>query len=427
MIAVVAAVQLFLAWRYFGFYTGDDVEVAAEAFRVAIGFKYRAWDIRCVFVPDVIVAPFVWLAAKLGVHSTRALVVAATIPSIIANAISIRLVHALAEPRAARVAALLFALHWIPLGFASTVYPRTIATACILGALFVRNEFAAGALCGIAFADRFSEGIFLLPLLIVRQRRWRILAGFIVTVFLVVGAFDAYTWAEWFGSIRKFAALTLVQSDFASRLKHQSVFWYLTNIFRWLAPTSLFMLWLARKERTLWLFVAIPLVALSLVAHKELRYLQTVIPFVTILVAHGSVWLRASTRRSLIVISLVWQLYGITFLAKKSMPAVMAAQTLASAPGIKTVVMSQLWAYGDRLYFTDRMNVIDVGTPPRDLARSIAHADAVCLYESDLTPDDKRTLWSAGFTQKRTFTDARARDVIVFTRSSSGTSDRARR
>ena len=33
IIAATAAAQLWLAWRYYGFLTGDDVEVLSEAFR----------------------------------------------------------------------------------------------------------------------------------------------------------------------------------------------------------------------------------------------------------------------------------------------------------------------------------------------------------------------------------------------------------
>jgi len=49
----VVLIELFLAHRFFGFLTGDDVEVL--------------WDIRTLFVPDFLVAPAVWVASKLGV------------------------------------------------------------------------------------------------------------------------------------------------------------------------------------------------------------------------------------------------------------------------------------------------------------------------------------------------------------------------
>src|SRR5207253_4172778 len=60
--AAMAAAQLWLAHRYFGFLTGDEVEVLAEAFRVARGFHYRAWEIRNLFVPDFVVAPAIRIA-----------------------------------------------------------------------------------------------------------------------------------------------------------------------------------------------------------------------------------------------------------------------------------------------------------------------------------------------------------------------------
>src|SRR2546428_9895017 len=40
----VVLIELFLAHRFFGFLTGDDVEVLEEAFRRAIGFPFSPWD-----------------------------------------------------------------------------------------------------------------------------------------------------------------------------------------------------------------------------------------------------------------------------------------------------------------------------------------------------------------------------------------------
>ncbi|MDP9361145.1 MAG: hypothetical protein M3P29_06810, partial [Acidobacteriota bacterium] len=171
IVAAVIVAQLWLAHRYFGFMTGDDVEVLSEAFRRARGLDFHPWDIRNLFVPDVVVAPIVWIASKLGIGSTRTLIFASSLPFIALTALTIWLVYHLAlswcdDERAAFVAALLFATHWIPLGFGSTVYPRTLAAACVVGAalLVERWPFVAGALVGIAFADRFSEIVFLAPL-----------------------------------------------------------------------------------------------------------------------------------------------------------------------------------------------------------------------------------------------------------------------
>src|SRR5579884_2200621 len=132
LIALVIAVQIFLAIRFYGFLTGDDVEVLKEAFRRAKHWPYSPWDVRNLFVPDFLVAPFVWIGGVRG----------AAIPFIALTGLTIWLVWRLAmkwssDERVAIAAALLFALHWIPLGFGSTVYPRTLATACIVAAALI--------------------------------------------------------------------------------------------------------------------------------------------------------------------------------------------------------------------------------------------------------------------------------------------------
>src|SRR5207253_2418758 len=230
LIAAVVLIQIFLAIRFYGFLSGDDVEVLSEAMRRAKGLAYQPWDVRNLFVPDFLVAPFVFVGGLL----------AAAIPFIALTALTIWLVHRLAlkwsgDESAALAAALLFALHWIPLGFGSTVYPRTLATACIVAAALIvdRYPFLAGALVGLAFADRFSEIVFLIPLLICIAAAFRppigglkpaatLIFGTIVSITIVVGIYDWITWGTPFSSVIKFTRLTLVEPDFASRVKYQS-------------------------------------------------------------------------------------------------------------------------------------------------------------------------------------------------------------
>jgi hypothetical protein len=131
----------------------------------------------------------------------------------------------------------------------------------------------------------------------------------------------------------------------------------------------------------------------------------------------------------LLVISAIWNLHGLRYFAHKSMPAVMAARAIVADPQIRVVVVSQLWAYGDRLYFGKNVAARDVGTPPRDVDRALVGADAAALYESDLDlPEVVTALQRHGFVPWRTFRDGPARVVIVFRPTSvSGISDRARR
>jgi phosphatidylinositol glycan class B len=427
LIAAVIVAQIYLAIRYYGFLTGDDVEVLEEAFHRAVGLTYQPWDVRNLFVPDLLVAPFVFL----GGHDVARAIWFATIPFIALTALTIWLVYRLAvrwsgDELAAVTAAALFALHWIPLGFGSTVYPRTLATACIVAAalLIERTPFAAGLLVGVAFADRFSEIVFLIPLLVLARRRaWIVVLGAALSMAITVGLYDWITWGTPFSSVINFAKLTLVEPDFASRVKYQSPLWYLYNIARWCAPTLLPLLYFGRKS-TRWILVIVPLFAFSLVRHKELRYLQGAIPFLMIMAGVGFGILyrrRRAIAVALLLISLLWDLHGLRYFARKSMPAVMAARALASDARVNKVIVSQLWAYGDRLYF-GRKAARDVGTPPRDLEAALQGADAAALYETDFDhPELLPTLRRNGFVPWRTFRDGPARPVVVFRRMSSRT------
>jgi hypothetical protein len=506
IIAAVAIAQLWLAHRYYGFMTGDDVEVLSEAFRRARGLDFHPWDIRNLFVPDVVVAPVVWIASKPRISNTRTLIFVSALPFIALTAITILLVYRLtlrwcADERAALVASLLFAMHWIPLGFGSTVYPRTLAAACVVGAALIvdRWPIVAGALIGLAFADRFSEIIFLAPVLLMftkhRQEclchiepsqessihtkpsqessvhiepsqecsaqagrsqessahvgrsqessahfgpsqecpihapngvaqtllsvRWmqalKVILGTTVAIIFTVGIYDWLTWGAPFSSFIKFSHLTLVAPDFASRVKYQAPWWYIANLVRWYSPLLLPLLWYARRSRAIW-FLIIPLLAFSVVRHKELRYLQVMIPFLAIAAAIGFASMYRSHRRiaiALVAISLVWDLHGLRYFARKSQPAVEAAEWLGANPRVYSIAASQLWAFGDKLFLGDKMAMSDVGTPPEKLPE--VTADAVALYETDLdVPSRVEALRANGYAPVRTFRDDPARAVVVF-------------
>ena len=395
----------------------------SEAFRVATGYRYRAWDIRCLFVPDFVVAPPIWIASKLGVHDVKTLIEIATLPFIAAYVATIWLVHRVAlrwsgNEMAALVASIVYAFHWIPLAFGSTVYPRTIATLCIVAAAALLDEkpFLAGLLVGVAFADRFSEVVFLIPLLIVAKRRGALLAGAATSIAITAGIYDWITWGVPFSSLVKFTKLTILKPDFASRVKYQSPFWYLETLPRWCAFTLLPLMWRGRRDWRPLIFIAIPLVALSCIKHKEVRYLEGVIPFVAISAAIGFAALRdVRWRTTLLIVSLIWNTYELKTLGRKSMPAVNVARTIAADPNIHTIAVSQIWAYGGWLYFGNR-GLRDVETPPRDLDTAINGANAVALYESDL---DQvwilDTLKRHGFAEWREFHDDPAKAVVVFT------------
>jgi hypothetical protein len=427
--AAIGVAQLWMAHHFYGFLTGDEVEVLSEAFRSATGFKYDLWDVRNTFVPDLLVAPLIRAASALGIHDTAMLIDIATVPFVIASAVTIVLVYRLAwkwtsDRGASAAATLVFALHWIPLGYGTTTYPRVIAMACITGAaLLVMSEtpiaaICAGLLMGVAFADRYSEIVFLLPILVVARRRagW-VLAGATASIALTVGLTDLIRWGSPFSSLRKFAELTLVVRDFSSRVKYQSPLWYFETLPRWCSPALLPFLWTARRRASLWMFIVVPLGVLSLIGHKELRYLQCLIPFLAILAGAGyAAWTPAHRRAAqvLLVVAVAWSLWGMRFLERESMPAVEAARDIARDPSVRVIAISQPWACGGNLYITDRRAATELKTPPERLALALAGSDAALIYESDLTPEVRDTVTRSGFHAVRTYRAPRARDVVVF-------------
>lgn len=444
------ATRVGLALAFPGFVGGDDVEVLEEGFRRAFGLAFQPWSIRNLLVPDLLVAPLLRLASWLGVQETGALIFVATLPFIALASLNVVLVYTLAarwspDRAVARLAAALFALHWLPLGYGSTVYPRTLATTCVLLACLagvrkpVRSAaaLAAGGLLAVAFAERYSEGVLLAPLLLwcmsgsARAARARaagaLIGGFVVGAAVTVGVVDAVTWGRPFASLQAFAQLTLVERLSSSRIPIQPLLFYVQRLLFWVPATLLPALVAAARRKgagRLWALLLLPIGLLSLVHHKELRYLQCTIPALALLGALGFRELAARWGRvaaaALVVLTLVWQASGVSFLARNSLAAVAAAKAMRADAAITVVALSQAWAYGDRLYLGNRVEVRDLPTPPgaQELERAAAGADRVALYRNDLTGDPAlaTVLTRHGFTRNATFERGASKAVVVFAR-----------
>jgi hypothetical protein len=409
LLAVVSTVlRAWLAHHYFGFETGDDVEIAQEAFRAAFGLEYAPWSIRNLFVSQTLVAPLLHVAHWLGVADPFALATLARYPFILLAGVNVVLVFLLGrkwfDERSGFLAAALYSIHWIPLVYGSSLYPRIPGTTFILLAALIGRPLIAGVLVSLAFAMRYSEAIFLIPIAL--YGGWRVLAGFAVGTAVFVGAYDWISWGRPFASLIEFARYTLIARESSSLMKTQPVWWYIASLPQWLAPP----LWpfLGRDWRRALAFLAAPVVVLSLVHHKELRYLQAVIPFAMILAAAG--WTQFKHRRiaiALLILALPLQLARIRSIEKRSMAAAEAARFLRG----KTVAVSQEWAYGGRLF----LKPVEIGIPP-DAARlreAAPRVDCVAMYRSQITPELRQIASEAGLTAARTFERARSRPVDV--------------
>jgi hypothetical protein len=472
-----------------GFLTGDDVEVLEAAFASATGLDYHAWEIRNLLFPRLLVAPVLSLAGALGVHDPFWLVRIAALPFVALTTLNGWLVYRLAsrltDVRTAVLAAGIFSFHWLPLAYGGTVYPRTASTTCILlAALLLAGRSAevagrpgsgngrpagesgrpvvralargagAGALVALAFAERYSEVIFLAPFAVFtlcgsESRRARLGGlvglglGFVIGAAVTVGVSDLYFWGRPFSSLAAFARYTLVERKASSEITHQPPLWYLTRFYVWLPPTLLPFIVMARRRVGLalpWLGASLPLLLLSLIHHKQLRYLQGIVPFLAILVAAGAIaagkaagwrrWTRWTrwTRwprwtAALLAASLLLSLNtALSVLSHRSTAAVEAARLLRADPSLETVALSQAWAYGHRLFFGNGVGVIDLSTPPKEseLRNAIPAADALGLYAADLerSPDVDRLVDRAGWVRTGELRAWNSKPVLLFRKPS---------
>jgi hypothetical protein len=441
-----------LGFVYFGFHTGDDVEILQAGFLRALGWPYEPFQIRNLLVSDLLAAPAIALASALGVASTQTLAWVASFPFVFLASVNIWLVFKLAErwlgePRVALLAAALYAFHWLPLGYGSMVYPRTASTTCVLLATLLvfdrRGEIwrplLGGGLMAIAWAIRYSEVVFLLPLLgtvwlqeETASRRVRgslgLIAGFAAGSLVTVGLIEWLTWGKPFASLIAFARFTLVEGLSSSLIPSQRWSMYLYRLPKWLPLSLLPFLWQSRRvtgSLRVALYVLLPLLALSLTYQKQLRYLQGIIPFVMLLSAAGacSFWKTGKRRLTVVlcVLSLLLGARGVTFLQKKSMAAVEAAKQLrASAPNVGAVGLSQVWAYGGGLYLGQNVRLLELSYPLRleALQDAIAQCEWVGFYAEDLRkhPEASAMLRQASFTAFGEYRQGRSKPVLLYRR-----------
>ena len=450
-LAALAVARSALGWIYPGFLTGDDVEILQEGLRRVSDLSYVPWSIRNTIVSDVLVAPALWIGRAIGIGDPWNLCWFASLPFTAASIASVELLRRIvsrlaSSDRTGLLAAGVYSLHWIPFGYAGTVYPRTAATTAVLFAawLLVRRPsgiscFAAGLLSALAFAFRYSECLYLLPLTALLAHRLRpeadvprllrslaaLATGFAAGALLFVGFYEWLTAGSWFASLSAFADYTLVERQASSLVREQAWFWYLWRSPRWLDPLALgllgYGLWRGRL-RELLPFVVLPLLVLSTIHHKDLRYLQGVIPFSSALVASGAEVLcrrRGKALAALLLLpSLLFSLAQLRFLEKKSMAAVAAARAIAGDPGVRSVAAPQLWAFGDRIVFAPGTELRQISHPlqPGTLEREIGSADRVAIYASSLAagPGARDVLDRLGYCEAERFEAGRSEAVVLF-------------
>lgn len=441
--------KLAFEWRFEGFLTGDDLEIVQSAAKYAAGVKYQIWDIRCLFHPLVLVWPVMKLAVLLGAAEPRLLCTAAALPTVLFSTAGILLVFHLsrrfgAGERTALAAAFLYALHPLQLAYGATPFPRPISAALLAAAflLATREEVSfggltgAGLLTGAAFAVRWSEGVVLLPL--VAWSAWRsktlktagaIALGFAAGAFLFAGVMDRLTWGGFFASLKAYFQTMYFEASPIHMAQEDPFPEYFRTALHWAGPLLVLLLLAARKDRrarTPLLLGLSVVVLMSFFVHKEWRYLQSAIPFLSIAAAFGWERLRKGGHGVLAVAALLLAVpYGLerswTLLSEKSGSGLEAARYIRSLrPPPHVLAFAQTWAWGEHLYLGNEVEIreIEWHRPPRPRAirEQASGADIVGVYTKHLDRAGMEELAALGFRRLRTFKRDAAYECAVYGR-----------
>jgi len=463
--ALATAARLYNIVVHFGFITGDDVEIHEMTLGRVLGRPWPVWDLRNAFYPMTFIYPVQRAVAALGVTDVYVLVAAARVAVSVIAALNIALVYragrSLLWPRGpSLMAASLFALNHLHLTYGSAELPRVVATAFVLagfGALrgpSVLHAALAGISLAIGACLRFGEVVFMVPALLTlmawpaAERRHqgaasghrgrlalRVLAFVVAgaaTAALVLGVSDALYWGSPFHSVGAIVDYTLVRK--LSSRGYEPVFYYLTHVTAWSDGLLVVLaVMAARRGGGLPLVWALlPIGLLSLLPHKEARYVIVAIPFFA-LAAGRTLWTWIETlqarppagpaeRAPMAALCLVLCLIGAAlfdvsrYRFRRSEDQVRLASLIA-ASGVRGVAAEQLWRFGGRLYLADSEPLIDVD--PGSAADDPALRAALCrpdvhwtALRRDRLNEARRTLLqTCGFTSA--FAD-RAGTYVVY-------------
>ena len=383
------AVRLLNAWLHPGFFSGDDVEIHEMTFAVLFdASSWRAWDLRSPFYPLTFIYPVQLVVSWLGGTDPGTLVFAGRAAVAVVSTLIIPLTFVVGRA-AGGVPLALLATGLVATSALLTVFggmelPRPVAAVLVLTSFYLgsRQTRAAAVLSGsaaaLAAAMRFSEIIFIVPLLlqlgVERRIRDLILAavGFVVTFAALQMVVDVMYWGTPFASARAIVEFTLV-SGLSSR-GYQPWWHYFVHAPAW---TTFVVLGLATYGVSLrtwrWSLWAIaPLILLSALPHKEPRYLIPICPFVALLAASG-LWrcitvlaarqqhVRLAIVGALVAGSAVHQINGMHI--RRSDAAVELARRLTSEIGRSDrILVEQGWRLGGRIYFGFARDVVDAGS-----------------------------------------------------------------
>lgn len=312
VIAALALPPALIAVLQLGRLHPDEVfQMLEQAHRLAFGEGVVPWEwtrgLRNVVVPGVL-SWLLELCALLGIDDPQARRAVLELPQYGLHALSLVSVYRLAQrrldPAAARAgwglaAAALVALYAPVLHYAGRTLTESFSASFLLigleradaRGLRARSYALAGALLGMAVVVRYGSAVLALAALVQlatagRMRDAGLVAAGGFAVACALGALDAATWGQPLHSLRAYVDYNLISGEAARAFGREPWWFYLP----WLAYALPVWVWpalaagLRRRARpglqaraapsALFLVCfAVYVVAISLTAHKEIRFL----------------------------------------------------------------------------------------------------------------------------------------------------------
>jgi len=268
-----------LAWEW---------QVPPEPLRAAQPWGIRSWVVPTFF------AVLLKGAGALGIDSVMGRRIVVALPQWALHAAMLGAVWRFAARRAgatlARAALWLLALYAPVVWFGGRTMSEAFSVAFLVWGLERLDDQEAprwqalfgGVLLGFAQVTRFGSAAVIAPamLWLLLTRRWRAFGeatvGGLAVGVLLLGAFDAVTWGEWFHSFRAYVDFNVLSGKAAQSFGAEPAWYYLARFF--IAPWAVlgFVLWRWDRKARSGLFVAAALgylAAISATSHKEERFL----------------------------------------------------------------------------------------------------------------------------------------------------------
>lgn len=389
LLAVIGlAVRLANAYLFYGFAFGDDVEIHELTFASLLGYGWEPWGLRNPFYPLTFIFPIQWVVSRLGIVDTDSLVFAGRCIVAFFSTLTIFLLFVAAKRAyglpAAVLAAAFLAFSALHIRLGSTELPRPVAT-CFLVLAFALTQrpgvllsALAGVCIGIAGAMRFAEAVFIVPCIcaLAFERRLRdalvTAVTFAVTWLGILGTADALYWGQAFYSLTNALDYGVVKG--LSSRGYEPFHWYLSHLTDWTTPFigGLALLTIYLREWRLVLWTWIPVVALSVISHKEARYMVPVVPFLCLSAAHAlwrsravisrwnEPWFRRLILFGLLIcgVSLLHEVSRVRF--PRSESSVSLAVALRDHWRTDGVAVEQLWRIGGRLYVSNVPTLLEL-------------------------------------------------------------------